>query len=155
MEIFRADGCPVLYILTRSEYFARYHTPLFYQRKRKDRLNSPYVSLTVVEIASGVVVFIPWTAAWFFSWPFGIKKYLLCTPRSPQVVKFNQSDVRHIITTGEHKTMFWGWEHGGLRGYIPKISRHDFKKARLMLQADCRAHYFFEPSDHLQLTTSI
>ena len=24
--------------------------------------------------------------------------------------------------------MFWGWEDGGLRGYIPRMSRHDFKK---------------------------
>lgn len=47
-----------------------------------------------------------------------------------QVVKFNSCDTRHIITTGDRKTMFWGWEEGGLRGYIPRMSRQDFKKVR-------------------------
>lgn len=45
-----------------------------------------------------------------------------------QVVKFNSADIRHIVTTGDRKTMFWGWEDGGLRGYIPRMSRHDFQK---------------------------
>jgi len=49
---------------------------------------------------------------------------------SEQVVKFNTSDIRHIVTTGDRKTMFWGWEDGGLRGYIPRMSRHDFKRVR-------------------------
>lgn len=47
-----------------------------------------------------------------------------------QVVRFNSCDIRHIVTTGDRKTMFWGWEDGGLRGYIPHMSRHDFKKVR-------------------------
>lgn len=50
------------------------------------------------------------------------------TPSLTQVVKFNRSDIRHIVTTGDRKTMFWGWEDGGLRGYVPRMSRHDFKK---------------------------
>lgn len=72
--------------------------------------------------------------------------------RSLQVVKFNQSDVRHIMTTGERKTMFWGWEHGGLRGYIPKISRHDFKKARIMLRAAALQGTLNRTFVHLQQT---
>ncbi|CAM9252430.1 unnamed protein product, partial [Discosporangium mesarthrocarpum] len=51
-------------------------------------------------------------------------------PDEQKVARFNKSDIRQIITTGDHKTMFWGWEDGGLRGYVPRVSRHDFKQSK-------------------------
>ncbi|CAM9695874.1 unnamed protein product [Ectocarpus sp. 12 AP-2014] len=58
-------------------------------------------------------------------------------PDVQKVVKFNSSDIRHIVTTGDRKTMFWGWEDGGLRGYIPRMSRHDFKKGNGVYTSCC------------------
>eukprot|EP00903_Cladosiphon_okamuranus_P005352 g5347.t1 len=43
-------------------------------------------------------------------------------PDVQKVVKFNSCDVRHIVTTGDRKTMFWGWEDGGLRGTSQAIT---------------------------------
>ncbi|CAM9875392.1 unnamed protein product, partial [Choristocarpus tenellus] len=47
-----------------------------------------------------------------------------------KVVRFNPADIRQIMTIGDHKTMFWGWEDGGLKGYVPSVSRHDFKQSK-------------------------
>ncbi|CAM9977972.1 unnamed protein product [Scytosiphon promiscuus] len=62
---------------------------------------------------------------------------VIVEPDLQKVVKFNRSDIRHIITTGDRKTMFWGWEDGGLRGYVPRMSRHDFKKGNGVYTSCC------------------
>ncbi|CAM9670144.1 unnamed protein product, partial [Chrysoparadoxa australica] len=41
-------------------------------------------------------------------------------------VVFNPSDVRQLVSCSQKKTMFWSWAEGELRGYVPKMSRHDF-----------------------------
>ncbi|CAM9642998.1 unnamed protein product [Hapterophycus canaliculatus] len=62
---------------------------------------------------------------------------VIIEPDLQKVVKFNRSDIRHIVTTGDRKTMFWGWEDGGLKGYVPRMSRHDFKKGNGVYTSCC------------------
>ncbi|CAM9398729.1 unnamed protein product, partial [Phaeothamnion confervicola] len=56
----------------------------------------------------------------------------LCTaaigePDLQRRVVFNPSDPRQLMTTGERRTLFWHHHDRVLRGYVPRISRRDFK----------------------------